>query len=141
MQGCPDLVFGNCAVVLDGKAILARYLRAERVGEEEHGGRMFEQLQARGLVDEMHRTPDGVYFEGAGDAIFDPDRRIMWMGHGQRSCRAARETVEAVFGIPTISLELVDPGATTTWTRRSACCPAATRSTTPALSASKAARN
>ncbi|HUR88562.1 MAG TPA: ornithine--oxo-acid transaminase [Ramlibacter sp.] len=110
VKGLPDLVFtANCAVVLDGKAILARYLRAERVGEEEHGERMFEQLKSRGAIDEIHRTPDGVYFEGAGDAIFDPDRRIMWMGYGQRSCRAARDTVESVFGIPTISLELVDP--------------------------------
>ena len=110
VKGCPDLVFtANCAVVLDGKAILARYLRAERMGEEEHGQKMFEQLRSRGVIDSVHRTPEGVYFEGAGDAIFDPDRRIMWTGYGQRSCRAARETVQQVFGIPTMALELVDP--------------------------------
>jgi ornithine aminotransferase len=109
-QGWPDLVFtANCAVVLDGKAILARYLKAERAGEEEHGRRMFEQLKARGLVDAVYRTPSGVYFEGAGDTIFDANRRVMWMGYGQRSCRAAHHTIEQVFGIPTISLELVDP--------------------------------
>jgi N-dimethylarginine dimethylaminohydrolase len=108
--GWPDLVFtANCAVVLDGKAILARYLKAERAGEEEHGRAMFEQLRARGLVDRVVRTPEGVYFEGAGDAILDANRRVMWMGYGQRSCRAAHYTVEQVFGIPTISLELVDP--------------------------------
>jgi ornithine aminotransferase len=110
VRGCPDLVFtANCAVVLDGKAVLARYLKAERAGEEAHGQAMFEQLQARGLVDEIHRTPEGVYFEGAGDAIYDPDRRIMWMGYGQRSSLAARDTIEKVLGIPTLSLELVDP--------------------------------
>jgi ornithine aminotransferase len=109
-QGWPDLVFtANCAVVLDGKAILARYLKAERAGEEQHGHDMFEQLKARGLVDQVVRTPEGVYFEGAGDAIYDAHRAVMWMGHGQRSCRAAHHTVEQVFGIPTISLELVDP--------------------------------
>jgi ornithine aminotransferase len=109
-QGWPDLVFtANCAVVLDGKAILARYLKDERAGEEEHGQRMFEQLRARGLVDQVVRTPQGVYFEGAGDAIYDANRRIMWMGYGQRSCRAAHHTIEHVFGIPTVSLELVDP--------------------------------
>jgi N-dimethylarginine dimethylaminohydrolase len=109
-QGWPDLVFtANCAVVLDGKAILARYLKAERAGEEEHGQRMFEQLKARGLVDAVYHTPGGVYFEGAGDAIYDANRRVMWMGYGQRSCRAAHHTIEQVFGIPTISLELVDP--------------------------------
>jgi N-dimethylarginine dimethylaminohydrolase len=110
VQGCPDLVFtANCAVVLDGKAILARYLKAERSGEEQHGRSMFEQLKARGLIDSIYRTPEGVYFEGAGDAIFDANRRIMWMGYGQRSCRSAHHTVEQVFGIPTVSLELVDP--------------------------------
>jgi N-dimethylarginine dimethylaminohydrolase len=110
VKGCPDLVFtANCAVVLDGKAILARYLRTERAGEEAHGLRMFEQLKARGLVDEIHRTPEGVFFEGAGDAIFDPDRRVMWTGYGQRSSRESRATIEKVFGIPTLALELVDP--------------------------------
>jgi len=109
-KGWPDLVFtANCAVVLDGKAILARYLNAERAGEEEHGRRMFEQLKARGEIDAMFRTPEGVYFEGAGDAIFDAGRRLMWMGFGQRSSRCAHHTVEQVFGIRTVSLELVNP--------------------------------
>ena len=109
-KGWPDLVFtANCAVVLDGKAILARYLKSERAGEELHGQRMFEQLKARGEIDAIHRTPEGVYFEGAGDAIYDPLRKLMWMGWGQRSSRAAHHTVEQVFGIPALSLELVDP--------------------------------
>jgi len=109
-KGWPDLVFtANCAVVLDGKAILARYLKSERAGEELHGQRMFEQLKVRGEIDAVFRTPEGVYFEGAGDAIYDPLRKLMWMGWGQRSSRAAHHTVEQVFGIPTLSLELVDP--------------------------------
>jgi len=109
-KGWPDLVFtANCAVVLDGKAILARYLKSERAGEELHGQRMFEQLRSRGEIDAICRTPEGVYFEGAGDAIYDPLRRLMWMGYGQRSSRCAHHTVEQVFGIPTLSLELVDP--------------------------------
>jgi ornithine aminotransferase len=109
-KGWPDLVFtANCAVVLDGKAILARYLRSERAGEELHGQRMFEQLRARGEIDAIYRTPEGVYFEGAGDAIYDPVRRLMWMGYGQRSSRAAHHTLEQVFGIPAVSLELIDP--------------------------------
>jgi ornithine aminotransferase len=109
-KGWPDLVFtANCAVVLDGKAILARYLNEERAGEEAHGHRMFDLLKTRGEVDAVYRTPEGVYFEGAGDAIYDPLRGLMWMGYGQRSSRCAHHTVEQVFGIPTLSLELVDP--------------------------------
>jgi N-dimethylarginine dimethylaminohydrolase len=108
--GLPDLVFtANCAVVLDGRAVLARYLNEERAGEEACGHRMFEQLKARGAVDEFHQTPQGVYFEGAGDAIYDASRKLMWMGFGQRSSRCAHHTIEQVFGIATLSLELVDP--------------------------------
>ena len=108
--GLPDLVFtANCAVVLDGKAVLARYLNEERAGEEAFGHRIFEQLKARGEIDEFHRTPQGVYFEGAGDAIYDPLRRLMWMGFGQRSSRCAHHTIEQVYGIQTVSLELVNP--------------------------------
>jgi ornithine aminotransferase len=109
-HGLPDLVFtANCAVVLDGKVVLARYLNDERRGEEAHGLRMFEQLLARGEVDSLHCTPEGIFFEGAGDAIFDAGRGIMWMGHGQRSSEQARHTIEQVFGIPTLSVELTDP--------------------------------
>ena len=110
VRGLPDLVFtANCAVVLDGKAVLARFLNEERGGEEDFGHRMFDRLHARGAVDAVHRTPQGVYFEGAGDAIYDPLRQLMWMGFGQRSSRSAHHTIEQVFGIPTVSLELVDP--------------------------------
>jgi N-dimethylarginine dimethylaminohydrolase len=70
---------------------------------------MFEQLEARGEIDAIFRTPEGVYFEGAGDAIYDPLRKLMWMGWGQRSSRAAHHTIEQAFGIPTLSLELVSP--------------------------------
>jgi ornithine aminotransferase len=109
-EGWPDLVFAaNCAVVLDRKALLARYLRAERSGEQLHGQRMFEQLKARGEIDAIHRTPEGVYFEGAGDAIYDAARGLMWMGYGQRSSRAAHHALEQVFGVATLPLELVDP--------------------------------
>ncbi|WHZ10135.1 MAG: Ornithine aminotransferase [Burkholderiaceae bacterium] len=109
-RGLPDLVFtANCAFVLDGKVLLARYLNHERQGEEEHGQRMFEQLLARGEVDSLHRTPPGVFFEGAGDAIYDARRGIVWTGHGQRSSPQARGTIEQVFGIPTLALELTDP--------------------------------
>jgi N-dimethylarginine dimethylaminohydrolase len=98
--GLPDLVFtANCAVVLDGKAVLARFLNDERRGEEVHDQRVFEQLRARGVIDEFHRTPPGVYFEGVGDALFDPQRRLMWMGFGQRSSRCAHHTMNSSSGL------------------------------------------
>ena len=47
--GLPDLVFtANSAVVMDGKALLARFRHPERQGEEPVFERAFEKLQATG---------------------------------------------------------------------------------------------
>ena len=108
--GLPDLVFtANCAVVLDRKVVLARYKCAERRGEEAHGRVFFDRLQRDGVVDEIHELPEGTFFEGAGDCYWDPHRRMLWTGWGQRSSRAATETIARVYGVPTVALELVDP--------------------------------
>lgn len=108
--GCPDLVFtANSAVVLDGKALLARFRNPERRGEEAHGRRVFEALRNRGIVASLHEVDAKLRFEGAGDAIWDAQRQLMWMGHGQRSDLAARDAVRRVFGVDTLSLELVSP--------------------------------
>jgi N-dimethylarginine dimethylaminohydrolase len=66
-------------------------------------------LQQRGLVDSVHSMPAGVYFEGAGDAIWDATRAMFWLGYGQRSSFEARDTIAAVFGQSAISLRLIDP--------------------------------
>ncbi|MCD6679448.1 MAG: arginine deiminase-related protein [Burkholderiaceae bacterium] len=108
--GSPDLVFtANAGVVLDGKALLARFCNPERRAEEAHGRRAFESLRSRGIVESVHEPDAGVLFEGAGDALWDAKRELMWMGHGQRSDFAARDAVRRVFGVDTLSLELVSP--------------------------------
>jgi N-dimethylarginine dimethylaminohydrolase len=108
--GVPDLVFtANHAVVLDGKVLLARYRYPERQGEEAPVRAFFENARARGLVAELHDLPEGVFHEGAGDAVWDGSRGMFWMGFGPRSSQAARRTVEEVFGVPTLQLQLVDP--------------------------------
>ena len=108
--GLPDLVFtANCAVVLDRKVVLARYKCAERQGEEVHGRVFFDGLRRQGVVDEIHELPEGVFFEGAGDCYWDPHRRMLWTGWGQRSSRDATTTIQQVYGVPTAALELVDP--------------------------------
>ena len=109
-QGLPDLVFtANAAVVLDGKVLLARYRYPERRGEEAHGTHIFEALRTEGFISSLHHTPSHVFFEGAGDAIWDAQRQIFWCGYGPRSSYAARHSIEKVFGVPTVSLELVSP--------------------------------
>jgi ornithine aminotransferase len=108
--GLPDLVFtANSAVVLDGKALLAHFRPIERQGEEAHGLQVFEQLKARGLIDSIHRMPVGVFFEGAGDALWDANRQMFWLGYGQRSSLQARDTIREVYETESVSLRLIDP--------------------------------
>ena len=109
-RGLPDMVFtANAGVVLDRKVTLARFLCAERQGEEPHNRAFFEALRARGVVDEVIDTPAGLYFEGAGDAIWDRHRSVLWTGHGQRSSREMQFVLAETYGVPTVALELVDP--------------------------------
>jgi N-dimethylarginine dimethylaminohydrolase len=108
--GLPDMVFpANAAVVLDGRALLSRFMCAERRPEEVCFRTAFHGLQARGLLEEVAELPEGVFQEGAGDCIWDAGRGHFWAGHGQRSLRAAIPEVEAFFGQEAVALELVSP--------------------------------
>jgi N-dimethylarginine dimethylaminohydrolase len=99
----------NAGVVLDRKVSLARFLCSERQGEEAHNRAFFEALRARGVIDEIVNTPTGLYFEGAGDAIWDRHRGVLWTGYGQRSSREMQFVLAESYGVPTVGLELVDP--------------------------------
>jgi len=110
VPGLPDLVFtANSAVVLDGKALLARFRHGERRGEEPHYAAVFHALHGRGLIDAVANLPAGLVLEGAGDCVWDAARNLFWMGCGQRSDLAARQIVEDTFGVEVVPLELTDP--------------------------------
>jgi len=109
-EGLPDLVFtANGAVVLDRKAVLARFFHPERQREQPVFAAGFRALQARGLLDEVVELPRGVALEGAGDCIWDRRRGLFWMGHGFRSSLAARDAIEEQFGVSCLPLALADP--------------------------------
>jgi N-dimethylarginine dimethylaminohydrolase len=108
--GLPDLVFtANAAVVLDRKALLARFRHPERQAEEPHFAAAFHRLQAHGLIDAVRKLPDDLVLEGAGDCVWDSARRLFWMGFGQRSDAAARHAVADMFGVDVVPLRLADP--------------------------------
>jgi len=108
--GLPDLVFtANAAVVLDRKALLARFRHPERQGEQPIFAKAFRALAARGLLDDVAELPAGVVLEGAGDCLWDRHRGLFWMGCGFRSDPAAGTTVERAFGVGCVALELADP--------------------------------
>jgi len=108
--GLPDLVFtANAAMVLDRTALLARFRHPERRMELDHDRAFFESLRSRGWIDSIVETPADLFFEGAGDAIWDPTRRLIWTGWGQRSSRPMAGIIERTYSVPAVSLELVDP--------------------------------
>jgi len=107
VRGLPDLVFpANGAVVLDGKVLLARFRHPERQGEEAIFRSVFARLQSRGLVREVVDLPDGVFQEGAGDAIWDAERGVFWVGFGPRSSKASPGVIARTFGQEVVALEL-----------------------------------
>ena len=109
-SGLPDLVFtANAAVVLNGKALLARFRHPERQREQPVYAQGFRALEARGLIDEVIEMPDGVVLEGAGDCLWDGHRGTFWMGCGFRSDKAATAAVEENFGAGCVPLDLADP--------------------------------
>jgi N-dimethylarginine dimethylaminohydrolase len=107
VPGLPDLVFtANAAVVLGGKAVLARFRHGERAGEEPVFAAAFRELVARGLIADVLEMPKGLTFEGAGDCLFDAARRLFWLGCGFRSDAAAAAVLERYFGLPCATLPL-----------------------------------
>jgi N-dimethylarginine dimethylaminohydrolase len=108
--GLPDLVFtANAAVVLDGKALLARFRHPERQREEGHFEAAFRSLLARGLIDSVRKLPKDLVLEGAGDCVWDARRKLFWMGYGPRSDANAAQAVEEMFAQDVVALELADP--------------------------------
>jgi len=110
VPGLPDMVFpANAAVVLDGRAIVARFACPERQGEEDAYLRALQSFVAAGSLREVAIFPEDCFQEGAGDAIWDVTRQLFWAGYGQRSVRAAIGELERFFGQRTVPLELATP--------------------------------
>jgi N-dimethylarginine dimethylaminohydrolase len=108
--GLPDMVFpANAAIVLDRRALVARFRCRERQGEERVFLEAFEALKARGVFDVVDQFPEGVFQEGAGDCIWDKTRDHFWAGYGQRSVREAIPVVESFFDARAVPLELISP--------------------------------
>jgi N-dimethylarginine dimethylaminohydrolase len=106
----PDLVFtANAAVIVDRKALLARFRHNERRREEPVFARALHSMRLQGLLDAVAELPRELVLEGAGDCIWDGGRKHFWMGFGPRSDRASRRAVADFFGLDCVALELTDP--------------------------------
>ncbi len=103
--GLPDMVFtANAGLAIGDKAVVSRFHARERRPEE----RLFcDWFETQGYA--IAPWPESVPFEGAGDALIDPARDIVWCGHGWRSGAEAPKHLERIFSRRTIALKLVDP--------------------------------
>ncbi|MBB4197572.1 N-dimethylarginine dimethylaminohydrolase [Rhodoblastus sphagnicola] len=104
-ENLPDLVFtANAGLVLGKRVLLSRFRWPQRRGEEEIFRAWFEKAGF-----DVITPPPGPFFEGAGDALIDEARDLIWLGHGFRSDAAVAPFVEKLFGRTTAPLRLVDP--------------------------------
>jgi N-dimethylarginine dimethylaminohydrolase len=99
--GLPDMVFAaNGATVIGGKVLGARFRYPERTDE---AAAYLDWFRARG-----YQVADPKLInEGEGDIVFAG--RAIFAGYGFRTDEESRQEIEALFGLPVISLRLVDP--------------------------------
>ncbi|MFG3249868.1 dimethylargininase [Streptomyces sp. NPDC048187] len=101
VPGLPDMVFAaNCAVVVGGRVFGSLFHAPERRPESVPFEAWFK---TEGF--EVHH-PESVC-EGEGDLV--PAGRFILAGTGFRTTRDAHREVQEFFGVPVISLTLVDP--------------------------------
>ena len=86
----PDLVFtANAAIVLSGKAVLARFRYSERQNEEPVFAMAFAALAARGLVGGRRAAAGGAEIRRRRRLHLRWRRGLFWLGCGFRSDAAA----------------------------------------------------
>lgn len=105
----PDMVFtANAGLVRDRTFILSRFRHEERQSEEPYFAEWFVEHGYQ-----LQRCPPELFFEGAGDALFDKGQPILWMGYGHRSVAGAQAFAETVLRdaghlLEVLTLELID---------------------------------
>lgn len=101
----PDMVFTANAGLLIGNTFLpSRFRYDERRAEEPCFRSWFE---SNGY--EIVNLPGDIRFEGAGDALVQPNSNLLWVAHGFRTDLAAHDALVDMFGINAVSLRLVNP--------------------------------
>ncbi len=101
LPGLPDMVFAaNGATVIGGKVLGARFRYPQRAAE---GAAYLGWFAESGY----QTTEPPLVNEGQGDIVFDG--RAILAGHGFRTDESIVPQLEALYGLPVLSLRLVDP--------------------------------
>ena len=100
----PDLVFtANAGLMIEDRFIPTRFKHEERRQEEPLLREWFEAHSARIIP-----LPKNIDFEGAGDALLQPDRNLLWAGYGFRTDQEAHPFLAEQLDLEVISLHLVN---------------------------------
>ena len=103
VPGLPDMVFAaNGATVIGGKVLGAKFRFAERAAEADA---YLDWFRASGFM--YAGQAARLVNEGEGDILFTG--RSLIAGYGFRTDLAAHAQLEETFGVPVISVHLVDP--------------------------------
>jgi N-dimethylarginine dimethylaminohydrolase len=101
--GLPDLVFtANAGLVYGQRFFNSRFRHDVRARETPHFDAWFREHRYA-----TEHLPEGMYFEGAGDALFCCP--ILFSGYRIRSDAAAHQWLGRTLGHMVLPLELVDP--------------------------------
>lgn len=101
----PDMVFtANAGLLWRNKFIPSRFRHQERRAEEPCFKKWFQAQNC-----EIVEWKEPCYFEGAGDALFQPGRDLIWAGHGFRTDARALDLLEKELRVRVIGLRLIDP--------------------------------
>lgn len=102
VQGLPDLVFtANAGLVHRSTVYLSRFRHDARKGETSHDAAWFSRHGFKCV-----QLPEGMDFEGAGDALFVGD--TLFGGYIIRSDAAAMQWISREIGCRVIPLQLID---------------------------------
>jgi N-dimethylarginine dimethylaminohydrolase len=101
--GLPDLVFtANAGLVFRNHFFSSRFRHEVRAKETPHFDAWFA---AHGF--QVERLPEGIYFEGAGDALFCGP--TLFAGYRIRSDVQGHQHLGQLLGIQVLPLELINP--------------------------------
>jgi len=90
-------------VCREHQVIVSSFRPPERQAESSHFSKFFAASGYR-----VSTLGSGIYFEGAGDALYDSNGQV-WMGYGHRSDAGAANKIAYTFKIRVNCLTLVDP--------------------------------
>lgn len=104
VAGLVDMAFtANGGFVLGEVFVPSRFRHVQRRGEQAQYVRW-----AIGAGMQVRELPDAIAFEGAGDALFDASRGLLWCAQGPRSDAEAAPALAGMLDLEVIALTLVD---------------------------------